>query len=63
MEVLQGDTCQGRLHWGKAGRRGKHDGGEEGESDAAYGGAVRVDSPSPAAEGRLVPRWFQPLHL
>lgn len=29
MGVLQGDTCQGRLHWGKAGRRGKFDGGRD----------------------------------
>jgi|AntAceMinimDraft_1070359.scaffolds.fasta_scaffold08388_4 hypothetical protein len=37
MEVLQGDTCQGRLHWGKAGRRGKYDGGEQGDRTGAYG--------------------------
>ena len=37
MRVLQGDTCQGRLHWGKAGRRGKFDGGEDGEDEGAYG--------------------------
>jgi len=37
MEVLQGDTCQGRLYWGKAGRRGRYDGGEQGESAGAYG--------------------------
>ena len=34
MEVLQGDGCRGRLHWGKAGRRGRFDVGED---PKAYG--------------------------
>jgi hypothetical protein len=59
-------SCRRRLRWRLRARYSLRSASRSGcvpDVGPRRGRAVHVDSPRPRAERRLVPRWFQPLHL